>query len=61
MTKKQVREERVDLAYTLPLSLNKDRDSNWAKTWRQELMQRQWRGTAYSGLLPMACSVCSLI
>jgi hypothetical protein len=51
MTKKQVGEERVYLAYTSTLLFitkgSQDRNSHRAGTWRQELMQRSWRGTAY--------------
>jgi hypothetical protein len=40
MTKKQVGEKRVYLAYTSILWLiieeSQDRNSNWAGTWRQE-------------------------
>jgi hypothetical protein len=51
MIKKLVGEERVYLAYT-SISLfitegSQDRDSNRPVTWRQELMQRPWRGTPY--------------
>ena len=51
MTKKQVGEERVYLAYTSALLFitegSQDRNSNRAGTWRQELMQRPWKGAAY--------------
>jgi hypothetical protein len=44
-------EERVYLAYT-SISLfiikeRQDRNSNRAGNWRQELMQRPWRGAGY--------------
>mgnify|MGYP001058360618 CR=1 FL=1 len=51
MTKKQLGEERVYLASTsrLPFIIkgSQDRISNRAGTWRQELMQRPWRGASY--------------
>jgi hypothetical protein len=51
MTKKQVEEERVYSAYTSILLFiikgSQDRNSHRAGTWRQELMQRPWRDTAY--------------
>ena len=51
MTKKQVGEERVYVAYTSALLFitegSQDRNSNRAGTWRQELMQRSWRNAAY--------------
>jgi hypothetical protein len=51
MTKKQVREERVYLAYTSILLFitegSQDRNSSRAGTWRQKLMHRPWRGAAY--------------
>jgi hypothetical protein len=51
MTKKHVEEERAYLAY-IYISLFiiegcQDRKSNKVGTWRQELMQRPWRGAAY--------------
>jgi hypothetical protein len=59
---KQVGEKRVYLTYTSTSLFitkgNQDRNSSRDRTWRQELMQRRWRGT---GLLPMACSACFLI
>ena len=61
MTKKQVGEERVCLAYTSTLLFitkeSQDRNSHRAGTWRQELMQRPWWGC----LLLMACLACFLI
>ena len=51
MTKKQVGEERVCLAYTSTLLFitkeSQDRNSHRAGTWRQEQMQRPWRDAAY--------------
>jgi hypothetical protein len=51
MTKKQIEEEKVYSAYTSILLFitkgNQDRNSHRAGTWRQELMQRPWRGAAY--------------
>jgi hypothetical protein len=51
MTKNQAGEKRVYLAYTSTLLFiikgSQDKSSNRTGTWRQELMQRQWRGTAY--------------
>jgi hypothetical protein len=51
MTKKQVREERVYSAYAFTLLFitkgGQDWNSHRAGTWRQELMQRPWRGAAY--------------
>ena len=51
MTKKQVGEERVNLAYTCTLLFiiegSQDRNSHRAGTWKQELMQRPWRDAAY--------------
>jgi hypothetical protein len=48
---KQIGEERVYLSYA-SISLlitegNQDRNSSRAETWRQEPMQRPWRGAAY--------------
>jgi hypothetical protein len=51
MTKKQVGEERVYSAYTPTLLFitkgSQDRNLHRAGTWRQELIQRAWRGAAY--------------
>jgi hypothetical protein len=51
MTKKQVVEENVYLAYTSIITVhhqrNQDRNSIGTGTWRQELKQRLWRGYAY--------------
>ena len=51
ITKKQVGEERVYFAYIYTLLFisggSEDRHSGKAGTWRQELMQRPWRGAAY--------------
>ena len=51
MTKKQVGEKRV---YLTDMSIllfiiegSQGRHSNRAETWKQELMQRPWRGAAY--------------
>jgi hypothetical protein len=64
MTKKQVGEERVFSAYTSTLLFitkgSQDRNSHRAETWRQELTQRPWRGTAY-WIAPLACSACFLL
>jgi hypothetical protein len=46
MTKKQVGEERVYSAHTSTL-LFQDWNSHGVGAWRQELMQRPWRGAAY--------------
>jgi hypothetical protein len=50
MTKKQVGEERVYSAYSSTLLFitkgSQDRNSHRAGTWKQELMQRSWRGVA---------------
>ena len=61
MNKKQVGEERVYSVYTSILLVttkeSQDRNLNRAEFWRQELMQRPWRGAAYwlasHGLLSM--------
>jgi hypothetical protein len=51
ITKKQVGKERVYSAYiSIKLFItegSQDRNSNRAGTWRQELMQRPWRGAAH--------------
>ena len=51
MTKKQVGEEMVYLAYTSTSLFitegSQDRNSSRAGTWRQELLQRLWRDAAY--------------
>jgi hypothetical protein len=51
MTKKYIGEERVYSAYIATLIFltkgNQDRDSQKTGTWRQELMQRPWRSSAY--------------
>jgi hypothetical protein len=51
MTKKKVREERVYSVYTSTLLFitkgSQNRNSHRAGTWRQELMQRPWRGADY--------------
>ena len=51
MTKEQVVEESVYLAYISILlfiiEVSQDGNSNRAGTWRQELMQKPWRGAAY--------------
>ena len=43
----------------LSFSQSQDRNLSRAGTWRQDLMQRPWRGLL-PGLLIMICSVCSL-
>jgi hypothetical protein len=51
MTKKQVGEEKIYLAYTSTLLFitkgGQDRSSHRVGTWRQELMQRPWRDVTY--------------
>jgi hypothetical protein len=51
MTKEQAGEERVYLAYTSTslfiIKGSQDRNASREETWRQELMQRSWRGVAY--------------
>ena len=51
MTKKQVGEEKVHVAYaSTPQFIIKrslDKNSSRAGTWRQELMQRPWKSAAY--------------
>ena len=63
MTKKQVGEERVYLAYTSTLLFitkgSQDWNSHRAGTWRQELLQRPWRGAAYWLALPDLLSLLS--
>jgi hypothetical protein len=61
MTKKQVGEERVYLAYTSTWLFITKGSQEWnshrARTWRQELMQKPWRGAtcwiASPGLLSL--------
>jgi hypothetical protein len=61
---KQVVEKRVYVAYTSTLysitEISQGRNSSRAGTWRQELMQRPWRGAAF-WLAPAACLSCFLI
>ena len=61
VTKMQVGEERVYLAYTSVLLFiikgSQGKDSNRAGTWRQELMQRPWRSAAHG----LAFSACFLV
>jgi len=51
VTKEQVREKKVSSAYTSTLLLitkgSWDRNSNRTGSWRQELRQRLWSGTAH--------------
>jgi hypothetical protein len=51
MTKKQVEEERVYSAYASTSQFiikgSQRRNSSSVGTWRQELMQKPWRGAAY--------------
>jgi hypothetical protein len=50
MSKKQVGEERVYLAYTstlLFITRSQDWNSSMSGTWRQELMKRPWSAAAY--------------
>ena len=48
---KQVGEERAYLAYTSTslfiIERSQDRNSSRAESWRQELMQKPWRGASY--------------
>jgi hypothetical protein len=50
VTKKQVAEERVYLAYIsrsqFIIGRSQKRNSSRTETWRQELMLRPWRGAA---------------
>ena len=63
MTKNQVGEERVYLAYTNTLLRMADksqyRSSSRAESWRQELMQRPWKGAAYWLVSPGLLSLLS--
>jgi hypothetical protein len=61
MTKKQVGEERVYSAYTFHIAVDHQRKSGLEikQVRKQELMKRPWRDV--TGLLPLACSACSLI
>jgi hypothetical protein len=51
MTKKQVGEKGIYLANASTLLFiiegSQGRNSNMAESWRQELMQKPWRGAAY--------------
>jgi hypothetical protein len=62
MTKKQVREERVYLAYTSILLFITKGSQDWNSS-RSE--SRNWcrshEGMFFTGLLPLDCSACSLI
>jgi hypothetical protein len=62
MTKKHVGEKRMAHTSILLLIIEggQDRNSNLAGTWRQELVQRLWRGAA-DWLTSMACSAWFLI
>lgn len=61
--KKKVEAEMVYSAYTSALLFvtkgSQDRSANTARTWRTEPIQRPWR-VLLAGLLPLACSACSL-
>ena len=61
---KQAGEESVYSAYTSTALFitegSQDRNSSRVGTWRQELMQRPWRGLLTS-LHPLACSACFLL
>ena len=63
-SQKQDGEDRVYSAFISTsqstMKGSQDRNSNRAGPWRQELMQRPWRGAAY-WLFLGACSVCFLI
>jgi hypothetical protein len=63
MTKKQVGEERVYLAYTSTLLFitkgSQDWNSHREGTWRQELMQRPWRDAVYWLAFPGLLSLLS--
>ena len=63
MTERWVGKERVYFAYTWVLLFitegNQDRNSNTARSRRQELMERPWRRAAYR--LHLACSAHLLI
>ena len=62
MTKKQLREERVYSAYTSKLLLITKERQDWNSS---RSGSRSWcrghRGMLLTGLLPMACSACSLV
>jgi hypothetical protein len=65
MTKKQVGKERVYSAYTSTLLFITKGSQDWDKQVRKkELIQRPRRdvpgGMFLTGLLPLACSACSL-
>jgi hypothetical protein len=47
MTKRQVREEMLNLAYTSSTGGIQDTDSSRGGTCRQELMQRRWKDAAH--------------
>jgi hypothetical protein len=47
MTKKQVGEEKGIFSLHFHIAVHHQRNSHRAETWRQELMQRPWRGAAY--------------
>jgi hypothetical protein len=61
---KQLREERLYFIHSsVSVFITKgsqNRNSNNTGTWRQELMQRPWRGAAY-WLASLSCSACFLI
>jgi hypothetical protein len=64
ITKKQVGEARIYSSYTSTLLFltkgSQDMNLHRAGTWRQDLVQRSWKDTAY-WLASLACSFCFLI
>jgi hypothetical protein len=58
MAKKQVGEERVYSAYT---SIPRKSGLELKQVRKQELVQKPCGGVFFTGLLPLACSACSLI
>ena len=63
MTKKQVGEKRVYLAYTFTLLFINKGSQVWnsiKQVRKQELMERPWRDVSYC-LASLACSACFLI
>lgn len=60
LTKEIIGEERVYSATIFITSGTQDRNSSRTGTWRQELVQKSWRGASY-WLAPMTCSAYLLI